>query len=180
MGISLSARAVDFVPMGGLRFGGASGNYQDSVASFGGIIDIPLPKEYGSRAVELYFSQQHLAPRSDQAAPLPDMSVSVLHIGLADARFEIDPRLSWLLIGSAGATRFSAGASSETRPSIGLGGAVRWMANDHFGVRGDLRALINFTGTNGTVIACNGGCSFFYAGTVVVQGEATVGVVIRF
>ena len=180
MGMGLSARAVDLIPMAGLRFGGASDNYNDSAASFGGIIDFSLPQQYGSRAIELYFSQQQLAPRSGQMAPLPDMSVSVLHIGLADTRFTDDPRLSWLLIGSAGATRFAAGASSDTRPSIGLGGAVRWMANDHFGVRGDLRALIGFTGSNGTVIACNGGCSFFYAGTVVVQGEATAGVVIRF
>ncbi|HEY2144974.1 MAG TPA: hypothetical protein VGH12_02810 [Steroidobacteraceae bacterium] len=179
MGISVSARAVDFIPMAGLRFGGVSSNYDDSAASFGGIIDFPLP-QYGSRAIELYFSRQQLAPRSAPSAPLPDMSVSILHLGLADTRSGDDPRLSWLLIGSAGATRFATGASSDTRPSIGLGGAVRWMVSEHFGVRGDLRALINFTGTNGTVIACNGGCSLFYAGTIVVQGEATVGVVVRF
>jgi hypothetical protein len=178
MGISLSARAVDFVPMAGLRFGGTVENYEDSSASFGGIVDFSLPRPNDQRAVEIYFSHQQ-APAKGTLG-LPDMSINVLHLGLADSRSGDDPRLSWLLIGSVGATQFSAGANSETRPSIGLGGAVRWMASEHFGVRGDLRALVNFTGGGGGAIACNGGCIVHYQGTILVQGEATAGLVFRF
>jgi hypothetical protein len=47
-------------------------------------------------------------------------------------------------------------------------------------VRGDLRAIMSFTGSNSSVFACNGGCSLFYSGTVVVQGEASIGIVLRF
>lgn len=178
MGIASSARAVDVIPMAGLRFGSTIDNYQDSSASFGGIVDFSLPAPYAQRAIELYFSRQLEEPSGNQ--PLPKLSVSVLHLGLADARSGDDPRLSWLLIGSAGATQFSAGANSETRPSIGLGGAVRWMASDHFGVRGDLRALVNFAGGGGSAIACNGGCVAYYQGSILVQGEASVGIVVRF
>ena len=147
-----------------------------------GVVDLPLPAEYGPRAIELYFSRQQATLKGGQllAPPIPDLNVSVLHLGLADTVPTDDPRLSWLLIGTAGATRFETNAGNSTRPSVGLGGAVVWMASDHIGLRGDLRALVNFTGGSRTALACNGGCKLFYAGTVVLQGEASIGIVLRF
>jgi hypothetical protein len=192
MGASLPAWAVDVVPLAGFRFGGdlrdtndsaASRSFTiDSTASYGGVIDLPLPAEYGAEAIELYFSRQQATLHDGRllGPALADLRVDVLHLGLADTIPTNDPRLSWLLIGSAGATRFETGAGSDTRPSIGLGGAVRWMANAHVGLRGDLRALVSFTGGGDTALACNGGCRVFYAGTAVVQGEASVGIVLRF
>jgi hypothetical protein len=192
IGAALPARAVDFAPIAGFRFGGELRDTSDSAASrsltidstasYGAVVDLPLPGDFGPRAIELYFSRQQTMLRGGGllAPPVADLNVNVLHLGLVETVAANDPRLSWLLIGTAGATRFETGAGHDTRPSIGLGGAVRWMANDHVGLRGDLRALINFTGGGGTALACNGGCTLLYAGTVVVQGEASIGIILRF
>jgi hypothetical protein len=151
-----------------------------SSAIYGGVIDVPL--DGGLRAVELYFSHQPTTLRGGEILdpPIGDLAVNVVHVGLVDTVPGDDARLSWLLIGTAGATEFEARSSSKTRLSIGLGGGVRWMINPHVGLRGDLRALVTFAGGGQTVIVCSGGCIGQYQGTVVVQGEATVGIVVRF
>jgi hypothetical protein len=190
---SHSAWPVDVVPTAGFRFGGEVSSASDatastllnidSTASFGGVIDFPLPPaQFGLRAVELYFSRQQTTVSGDQlqTPAATHLDVSVLHIGLADTVPSQDPRLSWRLIGSGGATRFETTSGRDTRPSLGLGGAVVWMPSTHVGLRGDLRALITFTGSSGSALACNGGCSFFYSGSVVIQGEASAGIVLRF
>ena len=191
-GASMPAWAVDFAPMGGLRFGGdltdvgasmASRSLTlDSAASYGGVVDLPLPMEYGPRAVELYFSHQDAALHGGRllTPAVANLNVNVLHLGLVDTLATDDPRLSWLLIGTAGATRFETDAGNDTRPSIGIGGGVRWMASSHVGLRGDLRALVSFTGGGSSELACNGGCKLAFTSTVVVQGEASVGIVLRF
>ena len=151
-----------------------------SSASYGVIVDLPL--EGGWRAVELYFSHQPTTLHGGEflAPPVSDLTVNVMHVGLADTVAGDDPRLSWLLIGSAGATQFESRSTSDTRFSIGIGGGVRWMFSPHVGLRGDLRALVSFTGGGQAVIICSGGCVGHYEGTIVVQGEATVGIVVRF
>ena len=192
-GASLPATATDIVPMVGARTGGEVANQVtpydptmpsslslDSSASYGVVVDLPL---YGGwRAVELYFSRQPTRLRGGEflAPPVSDLTVNVIHVGLADTLPTDDPRLSWLLFGSAGATQFEARSSSDTRFSIGLGGGARWMFSPHVGLRGDLRAIVSFTGNSQTVIVCNGGCVGHYAGTIAVQGEATLGIVVRF
>jgi len=189
---SLPVGAVDFVPMAGFRFGGELTNTTDSTTSqslsidsavsYGGVIDLPLPSEYEVQAIEVYFSRQQTTLQRSQllTPPIADLDVSVLQVGVVGTVPADNPHLSWLVIGAAGAARFETSAGEDTRPSIGLGGAVRWMANDHLGLRADLRALIDFTGSSASVLACNGGCKFYYAGTVVVQGEASIGIVLRF
>jgi hypothetical protein len=185
------ARAVDLIPFGGLRFGGSfssagsdvpySSSYSISASgSYGGIIDLPLGNS--PRAVEVYYSRQDTTLSGGQTLnpPIHDLSVNVLHLGLVDSIPGDDPRLSWLLIGSAGATWVEAAGADETRPSIGLGGGVRWMANEHFGVRADLRALLTFNGGGGGAIACGGGCNLSFHGSVAAQGEASIGLVARF
>jgi len=192
IGASLPAWAVDFAPMAGLRFGGALTDTSnstasrsltiDSAASYGGVVDVPLPGEYALQAIELYFSRQQAKLHGGLllTPPIADLNVSVLHLGLVDTIPADDPRLSWLLIGTAGATRFETAGGNNTRPSIGVGGAVRWMASQHVGLRADLRALVNFTGNGSTALFCNGGCKLFYEGFVIVQGEASIGIVVRF
>jgi hypothetical protein len=192
-GTSLPAAATDIVPMIGARTGGQVASqvtpYDPAMpssfslatsASYGAIVDLPL--NGGWRAVELYFSHQPTTLHGGEflAPPVGDLTVNVIHVGLADTVAGDDPRLSWLLIGSAGATQFEAHSNSDTRFSIGLGGGVRWMFSPHVGLRGDLRALVSFTGGGQTVIVCSGGCVGHYEGTIVVQGEATVGLVVRF
>ena len=193
IGASFPAAATDVVPIFGGRVGGtvanrvepydAAGPSSFSVASsesYGGIIDLPLAG--GVRAVELYFSRQPSTLQGGEflAPPVGALTVDVMHIGLVDSVPDEDPRLAWLLIGTGGVTRFEAHSNSDTRLSIGLGGGVRWMLSPHIGLRGDLRALVTFASGGEAVIVCSGGCAGHYQGALVVQGEATVGVVVRF
>jgi len=182
------AQAVDLMPFVGFRFGGDVGTTTqgaqgpmsvtlDAAASYGGVLDVPLS---GPRAVELYYSRQQTTLSSPGVAQVHDVTVSVLHVGLVDTYATDNPQLSWLLAGTFGASQLSAAGSEQTKPSIGLGGGVVWMANDHIGIRGDLRALITFSGNGGGAIACGGGCSISFHGSVVAQGEASVGLLVRF
>lgn len=182
------AQAVDLVPFVGFRFGGDVGTSTqgtqgpmsvtlDAAASYGGVLDVPLS---GPRSVELYYSRQQTTLGSPGAAQIHDVTMSVLHVGLVDAYATDNPQLTWLLVGTFGATQLSAAGSDETKPSIGLGGGVIWMANDHIGIRGDLRALLTFSGNGGGAIACGGGCSISFHGSLVAQGEASVGLLVRF
>ena len=182
------AQAVDLVPFVGLRFGGDVGTTTqgalgptsvtlDSSASYGGVLDVPLS---GPRSVELYYSRQQTTLGSPGVAEVHDVTMSVLHLGLVDAYATDNPQLSWLLIGTVGASQLSAAGSEQTKPSIGLGGGVVWMASEHIGVRGDLRALLTFSGNGGGAIACGGGCSISFHGSLVAQGEASVGLLVRF
>jgi hypothetical protein len=180
-------QATDIVPFVGLRFGGDVGTQQgtgavgpssvtiDSSVSYGGVIDIPLSLP---SSVELYYSRQPTRLSGNSAAG--DVTMSVLHLGLVDTLPSADQQLSWLLIGTLGATQLSARDGSETRPSIGLGGGVEWMATEHIGLRGDLRALLTFTGSGGGSVGCGGGCSVSFHGSLLAQGEVSVGVVARF
>jgi len=187
---ALPAQAVDLVPFAGLRFGGSlsttatnpnapSSLSIDSALSYGGVVDVPIG---GPRSIELYYSRQPTTISGGSAftPPLHDATVSVLQLGLVDAIPAEDARLSWLLAGTLGATELQAQNSSVTNFSIGLGGGVLWMANEHFGLRGDLRALITFAGSNASAISCGGGCTFAFHSTAVLQGEASVGIVLRF
>jgi hypothetical protein len=184
---ALPVRATDIVPFVGLRFGGDVGTQPgngvvgptsvtlDSAASYGGVIDIPLSQP---RALELYYSRQPTRLSGGSAAG--DVTMSVLHVGLLDSLPSADQQLSWLLIGTAGATQLSAHDGSATRPSIGLGGGFEWMATEHIGLRGDLRALLTFTGNGGGSAACGGGCSVSFHGSLLAQGEVSLGLLARF
>lgn len=186
LGPALPAWAVDVMPFVGFRFGGDVGTQQigttaptsttlDASASYGAVIDIPLS---APRAAELYYSRQQT--KLSGGSTSGDVTMSVFHVGLVDTVPSADQQLSWLLAGTLGATQLSARDGDATRPSIGLGGGFIWMASDHIGLRGDLRALITFSGSGGGSAACGGGCSVSFHGSVVAQGELSIGLVARF
>ncbi len=186
---SLPAAAVELTPLVGVRFGGSFGNdcycYQpslnlDSSASYGGELDVPFAR--GPYALELYFSHQNTTLNNGQylSPPIRDMDVNIFHVGVAAALPTNDKNFSWLIIASGGATVFDANSYSQTYPSVGLGVGMRWMANDHIGLRADVRGIFDFIGNGNSVIACNGGCSGYYSGSLLVQGEASLGLVVRF
>ena len=187
VGSAAPAQAADIVPFVGLRFGGDVGTQQgggvtgptsvtiDSSVSYGGVIDIPLSQP---QSVELYYSRQ--PTKLGGNSTVGDVTVSMLHLGLVDALPSADQQFSWLLVGTVGATQLSTRDGSATRPSIGLGGGFEWMASEHVGVRGDLRALLTFSGSGGGAVSCGGGCSVSFHGSLVAQGELSLGVVARF
>jgi hypothetical protein len=184
---ALPVQATDLVPFVGFRFGGDLGTQPgngvtgptsvtlDSAVSYGGVIDIPLSQP---RSLELYYSRQ--PTKLSGGSTTGDVTMSVLHVGLVDSLPSADQQLSWLLIGTAGATQLSAHDGSATRPSIGLGGGFEWMATEHIGLRGDLRALLTFTGSGGGSAACGGGCTVSFHGSLLAQGEVSLGLLARF
>jgi Outer membrane protein beta-barrel domain len=189
VGASLPAAAVELTPLVGVRFGGSFGNdcycYQPSLnlnssASYGAELDMPFAR--GPYALELYFSHQNTTLNGGQylAPAIHDMDVNVIHVGVAAALPTNDKNFSWLIIASGGATVFDANSYSQTYPSLGLGVGFRWMANDHIGLRADVRGIFNFVGDGNSVIVCNGGCGGYYSGSLLVQGEASLGLVVRF
>ena len=187
LGPALPVQATDIVPFVGFRFGGDVGTQPgngatgptsvtiDSSVSYGGVIDIPLSQP---RSLELYYSHQPTKLSGDST--VGDLTMNVLHIGLVDTLPSADQQLSWLLVGTVGATQLSANNGSATRPSIGLGGGFEWMATEHIGLRGDLRALLTFSGSGGGSASCGGGCSVSFHGSLVAQGELSLGVLARF
>jgi Outer membrane protein beta-barrel domain len=192
LGTSLPAAAVELTPLVGVRFGGSFNNdcycYQnqpslnlDSSASYGAELDIPFAR--GPYALELYFSHQNTTLEGGQylQPQIHDMDVNVIHVGVSAAMPTNDKNFSWLIIASGGATVFDANSYSQTYPSLGLGVGMRWMANEHIGLRADLRGIFTFLGNGNSVIVCNGGCGGYYSsGTTIVQGEASLGLVVRF
>ena len=187
LGPAVPARATDIVPFVGFRFGGDVGTQPgngvvgptsvtiDSSVSYGGVIDIPLSQP---RSLELYYSRQ--PTKLSGNSTIGDVTMSVLHVGLVDTLPSADEQLSWLLVGTLGATQLTANNGSATRPSIGLGGGFEWMATEHIGLRGDLRALLTFSGSGGGSASCGGGCSVSFHGSLVAQGELSLGVIARF
>jgi hypothetical protein len=187
LGHAVPAHATDIVPFVGFRFGGDVGTQPgngvvgptsvtiDSSVSYGGVIDIPLSQP---QSLELYYSRQ--PTKLSGSSTIGDVTMTVLHVGLVDTLPSADQQLSWLLIGTLGATELSANNGSATRPSIGLGGGFEWMATEHIGLRGDLRALLTFSGNGGGSASCGGGCSVSFHGSLVAQGELSLGVVARF
>lgn len=188
---SRSAGAVDVVPFAGFRFGGSvdttSSNPPgqpdttsiNSALSYGGVLDVPISAQ---RAIELYYSRQptSLAGRGSLPAPAREVTVSMLQAGLVDRVPGEDPRLSWLLMGTLGATILDAHGATDTQASVAIGGGVMWMASEHLGLRADLRALLTFGGGGGGVVICSGGCTANFHTSAFAQGEASVGVVVRF
>jgi hypothetical protein len=190
-GFALPARAVDVVPFAGFRFGGdvttqppgtsteSNSLSLNAALSYGAVVDIPL---YDIHSLEIYYSRQPttISPGANLTGDR-DVTVTVLHVGLVDAvPSDEHPQLSWLLFGTFGGTQLSAGGETETKPSIGLGGGVVWMASKHIGIRGDIRALITFTGNSNTAAICNGGCNVAFTSSAIAQGEMSVGLVARF
>jgi len=187
LGPPVPAHATDIVPFVGFRFGGDVGTQPgngvtgptsvtiDSSVSYGGVIDIPLSQP---RSLELYYSRQ--PTKLSGNSTIGDVTMSVLHVGLVDTLPSADEQLSWLLVGTLGATQLTANNGSATRPSIGLGGGFEWMATEHIGLRGDLRALLTFSGSGGGSASCGGGCSVSFHGSLVAQGELSLGVIARF
>jgi hypothetical protein len=181
------AFAVDVTPFAGWRFGGDATTQQsgytnsssiNSALSYGAIVDFPIGDP---RSVELYYSREPTTIGGSLASsPVHDLTVSVYQLGLAEAIPTENPRLSWLVVGSAGATELAGGGSSQTHLSIGASGALLFMASEHVGLRMDLRALLTFTGGGNGAVVCSGGCVAQIHSTAFAQGEISVGVIARF
>jgi len=147
-------------------------------------LDLPLDS---SRQIQLFISRQSSELRSDQAAapspvggPLP-LTVTYLHIGGTNffgGRVGQGP----YLVGGLGITLFDlrqSGFESELRPSLSLGIGYQLLLGEHFALRFEARGYATLVNSSGGLF-CSGGCVISIKGDTVTQGEALLGLSVRF
>lgn len=84
--------------------------------------------------------------------------------------------------GGIGATFFSpryAGLSSEVRPSVSLAFGYEHEVNPTLSIRGELRGYATLFNSN-SAIFCSGGCTIALQGDTFTQGQALIGLSLRF
>lgn len=184
---------AEITPFGGYRFGGDF-DYVDpdteelksadlaSGGSWG--IDLGLYRDQTSFYELLYSTQEVDFDATDAALEDVDVTTEYFHVGgtlFFPAEQWMVPFLSFTL----GATQFSADSfDSETKFSMSLGTGLRLPITDNFGATLGVRGYLTFVdsdtdffcssnGENGTCLVRSSGSTFF-------QGEATLGLTLRF
>lgn len=148
-------------------------------------VDIPIDP---SRQVQVFVSHQSsrfeagVAPGSSVPG-LSGQSVSVTHFHLGGTNF-FDGQIGRgpYVVGGLGATLFSPGTSgysSEWRPSISIGIGYQWPLGDRLALRVEARGYVVLVNSEGGLF-CSGGCVITVKGDTFTQGEAQVGLSLRF
>jgi hypothetical protein len=151
-----AGQGFEITPFIGYQFGGQFEDRYDEDAdpidaeldegsSYGAILDIGVVRGF---QVELLYSRQEteLEPGrffDGEPRPRPEMTVEYYHVGgLYQWTYgNVRPYVA----ASLGATRFSPEAfDDEARFSVGLGGGVKLMFNEHVGLRLDSRIYSTF------------------------------------
>ena len=147
-------------------------------------LDFPLD---ASRQVQVFFSRQssRLGIEQTTAAPsvgsqLP-LTVSYVHIGgsnFFNGRVGQGP----YLVGGLGITVFDlrlSGSDTEVRPSLNLGIGYQVLLGERVALRFEARGYATLVNSSGGLF-CSGGCVISIQGDTVTQGEALLGLSLRF
>jgi opacity protein-like surface antigen len=178
-----SAVDVEISPLLGFRFGGQfheETTDQDVDLKEGAAYGLAIDVEYApDKMVEVLYSRQSTSIEDTDF----DLDVEYFHIG-GVAEFT-QAHYTPYAVGTLGATRFSpdGGFDSETRPSLSLGGGVKWFFNEHWAARVEGRAYFTIFDSDAEVFCVSSGgaaCLFRVSGSVVWQLEALAGVTFRF
>ena len=191
-----AAPRFEVTPFAGYRMGGKfdvsseSDAADDSVdlesdASYG--IDVGLYRDRYSFYELLYSRQEASLDSSDAALSGVDVSVQYWHVG-GTAMFPQEdiwfvPYLS-LTIGATVLEPDSGAYDSETKFSTSLGGGLRLPINDNLAVTLGLRGYLTFIDSD-TDLFCvsgpeGGTCLLRSSGSTFFQGEAQLGLTVRF
>jgi len=192
---SVSAPRFEVTPFVGYRFGGSfdvppadetsSGKSidLDDDTSYG--IDVGLYRDHHSFYELLYSRQQTNLDSSQPALRNVDVTAEYLHFGgtlLFDEEYWFVPYLSFTI----GATRLDPKGSydDETKFSASLGGGVRFPINDRFAATLGARGYLTFIGSD-TSLFCSsingqGTCLLKSSGSTFFQGEALLGLTLKF
>ncbi len=180
------ARKVEFYPFAGLRFGGAVADETgiaydlDGSASYGLGLEFALSAE--ARLQLLWSHQSTGVDRfSFEDDGRVDLDIDYFHVGTAYV-FEPWSRTRPYLGMTIGATQVAAvdEDSSGTYFSFGINGGVKYLFNDHVGLRLDGRLFGTYGGSGAFAVGCSGGCFIAFSGDFFWQAEGTVGLVIAF
>ena len=193
---ALPARAdgprFEITPFGGYRIGGGfdvedvDGNDRSVDLDNGGGwgVDVVIYRDQTSFYELLYSTQEASLDSSDPQLGGVDVTTQYYHVGgtllFADERWAVP----WLSL-TMGATEFSAdGFDSDTKFSVSLGGGLRLPFSDNFAATLGMRGYLTFVDSN-TKLLCysgseSGGCLLKSEGSSFIQGEASLGVTLRF
>jgi opacity protein-like surface antigen len=171
---------------GGFDFEGADGKDRSVDLDNGGGwgVDLGIYRDPSSFYELLYSTQETSVDSSDPALRGVDVTTQYYHVGgtllFADERWAVP----WLSL-TIGATEFSAnGFDSETKFSASLGGGLRLPFSDNFAATLGMRGYLTFVDSD-TEFLCysgptTGGCLLKSEGSSFIQGEASLGVTLRF
>jgi opacity protein-like surface antigen len=183
----------EVTPFGGYRFGGDF-DYVDpeteelksadleSGGSWG--IDLGLYRDQTSFYELLYSTQEISFDSGDAELDGVDVSTEYYHVG-GTAFFPAEQWLVPYLSFTVGATEFSAeGFDSDTKFSMSLGGGLRLPFTDNFGATVGVRGYLTFVDSDSDFFCAGGGgeaaCLVRSSGSTFFQGEATLGLTLRF
>jgi hypothetical protein len=193
LSVALPAAAASYLevtPFVGYQFGGELTDYQTGFryrlqdnGNFGVSLDMAMDP-HDDTWFELRWSHQE----SELKTTIPelermDIDIDYFHIGgLQEFQGENDHVIPFC-VGTLGATHINPnayGLSSATRFSLGLGGGVKLMSGGPIGLRLEARLLGTYFGSNAAFICGSpGGCAFGINGTMLLQGEVTIGLIFR-
>ena len=184
LGVAMAPAAAEgweIVPFAGVRFGG---DLED--ASTGDRFDFDATPAWGLTLGRVLGEETRIeATWSHQETSLEEGSIDldVDHLHIAGV-YEPVPsgRTRGYVLASAGLSRFDssvAGAGSETRFSLGVGGGARVPLGGRWSLRLEARGWAVLTSGSAGAI-CSGGCLFVFSGSGLLQLEATAGLAVAF
>lgn len=185
-----SAQSVELTPFVGYRFGGAfvsefgDNDFEDTDVegseSFGMILGVAVADHW---KVELIYDSQATEASVDGGLfgrENLDVDIDYYHVGTT-YEWVLDTPARPYVAGSAGATDFGIdGGGDETRFSMSLGGGVKVLPNEHFGVRIDGRWYWTFIEQEDELVCGDRGCLTFNDSTLLFQWDVKVGLVFKF
>jgi hypothetical protein len=186
----------EITPFGGYRIGGEFDTQETTTeesrtvdledgSSWG--VDVGIYRDSWSFYEILYSTQSVNLDSSDQALDRVDVSTDYIHFGgtllFADEYWMV-PYFSF----TAGATMFDAsgGYDSDTKFSISMGTGLRLPFSDHVAATLGLRGYLTFVSSDGGIFCVSrpqegqSGCLLKSSGDTYFQGEATLGLTLRF
>jgi hypothetical protein len=187
------AQAADyaFTLYGGYRDGGSftdssTGKSLDIEGSgaIAASLDFPLD---ASRQMQVFYSRQSSKLGIEQTTAAPSvgsqlpLTVSYVHIGGSNffsGRVGQGP----YVVGGLGITVFDlrlSGSDTEVRPSLNLGIGYQVLLGESIALRFEARGYATLVNSSGGLF-CSGGCVISIQGDTVTQGEALLGLSLRF
>jgi len=140
------------------------------------------------RQVQLFVSHQRSRfdvgrPSTASLASLDGRSASVSYFHIGGTNFFLGPiGHGPYVAGGVGVTRFDpgqSGFSDEWRPSMSLALGYQWPFGERLALRAEARGYLTLVNSGGSLF-CSGGCVVSIEGDSFTQGEALLGLSIRF
>lgn len=181
---------IEITPLTGYGLGGEfeEGTSNETLdlsdnSLFGAAIDFTYRGD-PDQQIELFVSRQETRLVGDNLASNTsrfDLDVDYYHLG--GVLMWGDDLLKPFIVGTIGATHLNPGNSihdSIIRPSLGLGGGVKFFPTRHIGFRAEARFMGTLGNADAAFISNANGLSVFVKGDMFYQVLFNAGVIIRF